>query len=145
MSGDIVLEAAMQNRESVIGIIGVDNFKNYAHLETAEAKKDFAGAINEMRHHFKTVAFQFFNQALFSKTTSPAIKHRILNDVANTDSVAATNCMGYDGFNEKQRLKQYNRKLYLINSDYTPTDTTGFIKNKIQYDVKYIHGTGHFR
>jgi pimeloyl-ACP methyl ester carboxylesterase len=144
MSGDIVLQAALQNRYGIIGIIGIDNFKNYGHQETAASKKDFASAIDEMRQHFKKVAFDFFNQALFAKNTSAAIKHRILNDVAHTDSVTATRCMADDDFNEKEKLKQYPGKLYLINSDYTPTDTTGFKTNNIRYSVKYIHGTGHF-
>ncbi|WP_426667287.1 alpha/beta fold hydrolase [Mucilaginibacter sp. McL0603] len=144
MAGDIVLQAAINAPNDVIGLVGVDNFKNVGHVETQQEKKEYTVAINEMKHHFKSFATQWFNQNLFYKTTADSIKTRILNDIAKADSIIATACIEDDNFDEAKKLIASKKKLYLINSDYTPTDTTGFKANHIPYKVFYIHATGHF-
>jgi len=144
MAGDIVLQAAVNNPE-VIGLVGVDNFKNVGRLQTPAEKKDFDDAIAALKHNFKSVAIPYFKQDLFSKTTSQVIQTRILNDVAHADTTIATEAMEQgNAFDELVKLHQLKRKLYLINSNVHPADTTGFIKNGIPYQLLYIHGTGHF-
>jgi pimeloyl-ACP methyl ester carboxylesterase len=144
MAGYIVLQAAVNNPE-VIGLVGIDNFKNVGHLQTPAEKKDFADAISALKHNFKSVAVPYFKQDLFSKTTSTAIQIKILNDVADADTTIAAAAMEQgNSFDELAKLHQLKRKLYLINSDVHPADTTGFIMNKIPYQLLYIHGTGHF-
>jgi pimeloyl-ACP methyl ester carboxylesterase len=144
MAGDIVLQAAVNAPDKVIGLVGVDNFKNMGHIATPQEKKEYTVTINEMKHHFKQVATQWFNQNLFYKTTADSIKMRILNDITKADSVIATACIQDDNFDEAKQLISSKKKLYLINSDYAPTDTTGFKTNHIPYQVFYIHATGHF-
>jgi pimeloyl-ACP methyl ester carboxylesterase len=144
MAGDIVLQAAVNAPDKVIGLVGVDNFKNVGHIETPQEKKEYAAAINEMKHHFKQFATQWFNQNLFYKTTADFIKTGILNDITKADSVIATASIEYDSFDETKKLIASKKKLYLINSDYTPTDTTGLKANHIPYQLFYIHATGHF-
>ncbi len=145
MAGDIVLQAAIDNPKNVIAFVGVDNFKNVGKTETAADKKNFAFAITLLKHNFKAVASGYFEQALFSKTTDTAIKKRILDDVARADSTIAVAAMqqGND-FDELAKLHAADLKLYLINSDYQPTDTVRLVKNKIPYLLLTVHGTGHF-
>lgn len=145
MAGDIVLQAAIDNPRNVIAFVGVDNFKNVGKTETTADKKNFAFAITLLKHNFKAVASGYFEQALFSKTTDTIIKKRILDDVARADSTIAVDAMeqGND-FDELAKLRAADIKLYLINSDYQPTDTAGLIKNKIPYLLLTVHGTGHF-
>ncbi|WP_158991262.1 alpha/beta fold hydrolase [Mucilaginibacter sp. L196] len=144
MAGDIVLEAAINNPK-VIGLVGIDNFKNVGHIENAASKKDFADAIAVLKHNFKSVAVPYFKQDLFSKTTSTAIQARVLNDVAHADTtIAAAALEQGNSFDELAKLHQVKMKLYLINSDVHPAGTTGLIRNKIPYQLLYIHGTGHF-
>ncbi|MEO7215393.1 alpha/beta hydrolase [Mucilaginibacter sp.] len=145
MSGDIVLQAAINQPDKVIGIVGVDNFKSAgAPPQTAAQKKEIADAIAAMRKDFKKIAFQWFNEGLFSKTTSKPIKERILNDVAHADTVVAVASMEQQAYDEVPNLIKSKKKLYLINSDYQPTDTLWLVKNKIPYQVLEIHNTGHF-
>jgi pimeloyl-ACP methyl ester carboxylesterase len=144
MAGDIVLQAAINAPDRVIGLVGVDNFKNVGYTETKQEKEDDAKAIDLLKHNFKQVAFQYFNQSLFYKTTVDSIRERVLNDVAKADTVIATACMEQQDFDEVKKLVAVKKKLSLINSDVTPTDTTGFIANHILYQVFYIHETGHF-
>lgn len=144
MAGHIILQAAINEPGQVIGMVGVDNFKGVGHVETAEDKKGYAVAMNELKHHFKQFATQWFNQQLFYKTTADTIKKRILNDIAKADSVIAVAAIDDDGFDEAKKLAASKKTLYLINSDYTPTDTTGLKSNHIAFRVYYIHATGHF-
>lgn len=145
MAGDIVLQSAIDNPKTVVGIIGIDNFKNVGQPQSPEAKKGFAKAIAMMKRNFKAVAFQYINQELFSKTTDSTVRKRVLNDVAHADTTIAVAAMeqGND-FDEAAKLREAKIKLYLINSDVQATDTTGLAKNKIPYLVLNIHGTGHF-
>jgi len=147
MSGDVVLQAAVANPQQVIGLVVVDVFKNVGktQVQTAQAKKEYAAAMDSLKHHFKQIAFDYFNQSLFYTTTTAGVKKRVLNDVAHVDTAIAAACMEDNGdFNEIAKLKQAKTKLYLINSDVEPTDTTHLAANKIPFKLLYIHATGHF-
>jgi pimeloyl-ACP methyl ester carboxylesterase len=145
MAGDIVLQAAVDNPKKVIGLVGVDNFKNVGHPVSTQSKKEFAAAIEMLKHNFKAVALDYFKQDLFSKTTDTAIKKRVLNDVVHADStIAAASMEQGNDFNETEKLQQVKLKLHLINSDAHPTDTNYMAAQKISFKVLYIHGTGHF-
>jgi pimeloyl-ACP methyl ester carboxylesterase len=145
MAGDIVLQAAIDNPERVIGIVGVDNFKNAGKPEDPKAKEEMATAIAQLRQNFMGVALQWFNTQLFSATTSPDIKKRILDDVARADTTIAVNALEQgQGFDELVKLAEANKTLHLINSDVTPTDTSYIIAQKLRVHVYYTKGTGHF-
>jgi pimeloyl-ACP methyl ester carboxylesterase len=145
MAGHIVLQAAIDNPQNVIGLVGVDNFKETGGpVPTKKDTADYKQAIDQLKHHFKHTAFDYVNTSLFYKTTADSIKKRVLNDVAKADSVIAVACLELDNFNEAKKLKEVKKKLYLVNSDYTKTDTTGFKINHIPYQVFIIHATGHF-
>jgi len=145
MSGDIVLQSAVDNKDAVIGLVGVDNFQGPGRPVTEKDKKEFTAAMTQMKLHFRAVATDYFNQSLFSKTTTPEIKKRILGDVNKADSVIAIASMN-DGsdFNEIDRLKESNQRLYLINSDRQPVDTTFMTAQKIPFKIYYVHDSGHY-
>jgi pimeloyl-ACP methyl ester carboxylesterase len=147
MAGDIVLQGALSAPNKVIAIVGVDNFKSAGvdfKGDTVKAKKEYESAIMAMKKDFKKLAFAWFKQDLFSKSTSQAIKDRVLNDVAHTDPNIAIACQEPDSFSETAALLKYKKTLYLINSDYQPTDTTGMIAKHIPYKLFTVHNTGHF-
>jgi pimeloyl-ACP methyl ester carboxylesterase len=145
MSGDIVLQAAIDNPNIVIGVVGVDNFKSVGAPKNPNDKAEIAGAIAQMRKDFIGVTTQWFNAQLFSPTTSAEIKRRVLNDVAHNDTTIAVNVLEQgDGFDELEELAQANRALYLINSDVTPTDTSYITAQKLRVRLFYTKGTGHF-
>jgi pimeloyl-ACP methyl ester carboxylesterase len=146
MSGDIALQAAADYPGATLGLVGIDNFKNVGQPQNPNAAKEYAAAIAEMKRNFKKIAFQYFNQSLFSKTTSADIKKRILNDVAQTDSAIAISSMEQQdlSFDEAAKLKQARKKLYLINSDVTPTITKYMAAKNIPFQIYYTKGTGHY-
>jgi pimeloyl-ACP methyl ester carboxylesterase len=146
MSGDIALQAVAENPEPIIGLVGVDNFKTVGAPNDPGAVKGYAAAMAEMRRNFKKVAFQYFNQSLFSATTSADIRKKILKDVAATDSAVAIASMEQQdtSFDEMAKLKQAGKKLYLINSDVTPTITKYMTAENIPFQIYYTKGTGHY-
>ncbi|MEO8764665.1 MAG: alpha/beta hydrolase [Ginsengibacter sp.] len=144
MAGDIILEAAVKSTDNVIGLVGVDNFKNTGQVQTKEDKENYKKAIDSLKINFKATASDYFNQALFYKTTADSIKKRILGEVSVCDSVIAVACIAQDDFDEVKKLVAVKKKLSLINSDYTPTDTSSFVANHIPYELFLIHNTGHF-
>lgn len=147
MAGDIVLQSAIDIPEKVIAIVGVDNFKSVGVVpkgDTIQMRKEYDQAIADMKKDFKKVAFYWFNQDLFSKTTTKEIKDRILKDVAHTNQAVAIASQEYFDFDEGNKLLQAKKKLYLINSDYQPTDTSGLTAKKIPFKLLEVHATGHF-
>jgi pimeloyl-ACP methyl ester carboxylesterase len=144
MAGDIVLQAAINAPERVIGLVGVDNFTTVGHVQTKVEKENFAKVIDMLKHNFTQITIQYFNEDLFSKTTADSIKKRILHDVMNADTVIAAVTIEQQDLDEVKKLTEVNKKLFLINSDVHPTDTTGFVTNKIPYRVYFVHGTGHY-
>jgi pimeloyl-ACP methyl ester carboxylesterase len=147
MAGDIILQGANDAPQNVLALVGVDNFKSVgiAPKDSVKDKKEYDAAIAAMKKNFKAVAFDWFNQLLFSKTTPKSIKDRILNDVALADPKVAIPALAWDSnFSESKELLKLKKKLYLINSDYMPNDTTGLIKEHVPYMLLIVHGTGHF-
>ncbi|QKJ32551.1 alpha/beta hydrolase [Mucilaginibacter mali] len=145
MSGDIVLQSAIDNKDRVIGLVGIDNFKNPGYQLTEKDKKEYEAAMAQMKQHFVKTATDYFNQALFYKTTTQAVRNRVLNDVAHADSVIAIASMANTvNFDELPKLKQAGKKLYVIGSDVTPVDTTHMVAEKIPFKIYNIHATGHY-
>ena len=144
MSGDIVVEAALHAPDRVITVVGVDNFKNFGEIPTAEAKKFYALVVDSMRHDFKNIVTRYFNEQLFYRTTDSSIRSRVMNDIFSGDSTIAIATMADNNYDELANVIALKKKIHLINSDVTPTDSTGFKKNNVPFDIKYIHETGHY-
>lgn len=146
MAGNIVLQGAVDAPEYVIALVGVDNFKSVGITTPDSAKymKEYAEVLGALKKNFKKVAFDWFNQGLFYKTTSKPIRERILNDVAHTDSTIAIATQEWDNFDDAAALLKSKKKLFLINSDYQPTETKGLKAKNIPYELLVVHNTGHF-
>lgn len=144
MAGDIVLQEALNQPHKVIAVVGVDNFKSVGGTFTSKDKKEFLEAMALMRKDFKKIVVPWFKNDLFSKTTTDAVKKRVLNDVLHADTVVAVASQEQGLYEEAPNLVKLNKKIYLINSDYQPTDTSGLVKNKIPFKLLTVKGTGHF-
>jgi pimeloyl-ACP methyl ester carboxylesterase len=145
MSGAIALEAALDNQPRVIGLIGIDNFNSYGAKETPQSKKETGVFFKEARANYKKTVTAYVNQALFAPSTPKSIRKRVVDDIANSDSTIALDCieqsMAYQG---DAKLKALKMPLYLINSSANPTDTLAFRKNGISYRFFNVGKTGHY-
>lgn len=145
MSGAIALETALNNPTKIIGIIGIDNFKNFGKNLTPKEKEESDNIYKVARANFKKVITEYANQGFFATSTDTIIRKRVMNDVTKTNSeIGVTTMEEGDKYPIDQKLKLFKRTLYLINSDLTPTDTLAFEKNNIEYKLLNIGTTGHY-
>lgn len=145
MSGAIAVEAAINNPARIIGVVGVDNFTNFGAVQSLQEKEDVANAYKALRTNYKQIALQYANQSLFSPSTDSLVRKRVINDFMNADSVIAVNCLEQnDKYQTDEKLKSLKKVIYLINSDFRPTDTLGFKKNRVNYYLLNIGPTGHY-
>jgi len=148
MAGEIMLQSALANNPKIVGIVGIDNFKIIDVVFTPEQMKQMTDFLPLLQNDFKNSAPAYADMMLFHPSTSNEVKNRVKTDFANSNSFIAYETlmtqMQYS-YADAQRLEQLNNKLYLINSDYFPTNNDG-LKNhcKSGFQVETISATGHY-
>ena len=65
MGGDIILDAASKIPDKIIGLIGIDNFKNVSSAFTPEQEQQISAFVEALRRNYKQVAVNFSKNALF--------------------------------------------------------------------------------
>lgn len=144
MSGNIIVEAALHNKDRVIGLVGVDNFKN-ADWDPTQSDTAAINFYRTARQNYKAVVLPYARQYLFSPSTDTLVKERVMSDIAAADPVISVDCLEKgDSYPGTAKLASLKRTIYLINSDYTPTDTAALSTKGISYVLLPIHGTGHY-
>jgi len=148
MGGDIVLEVAGAIPEKVIGLVGVDNFKNAGTALSPEIQEQIEQALLMMETDFAAVSESFARQMLITPSTSHPISERVTGDYRNfTPRVGIA--MLRSGFlyysREREWLQNLKMKLYLINVDYFPTNET-LLKQYANagYEVRKVEGSCHY-
>lgn len=146
MSGDVILEAAVKNDDSVIGIVGIDNFKFVGMEMSPEQKKEMNIFMHELEKNYEILAPQYAENYLFSASTDSSVKNRVKDDYKNSNpEVAVSSIKNVFNYNEPDKLQKLNLKLYLINSDGMPTNNAGLDKFAAKsYEVLEINNVGHF-
>lgn len=146
MGGDIILESALNNKE-VVALIGIDNFKEVGVEFNEEMKTEIAGFVEMLKNNFSEIAPAYAEGYLFHKSTDSLIKARVIKDFKNSDSTIAISSLEAL-FNyamiESEQLSKLKKKLYLINSDASPTYINGLDSTSIAYEVVDINATGHY-
>lgn len=147
MSGDIILEAALRNHKEIKGIIGIDNFKMIDVSFTAEQTEEFTAMTKAIMNDYKN-SVPFFAESLFHPETDKATRKRVTEDFVNSDEKVAISTLRdmFEYFKiMSSQLSKLNYKLFLLNSDYGPTNIQGLEKYcPKSYEVSYIPSTGHY-
>jgi len=145
MSGAIVLEVAIKNPTRVIGVVGVDNFTSFGATYSDDVKREIADAYKALKTNYKEVAVQYANQSLFSSSTDSTVRKRVINDFMKADSILAPKVLEtIDEYPTDEKMKTFGKTIYLINSSYHPTDTSGFKKYNVPFQLLYVGPTGHY-
>ncbi len=146
MGGDVILEAALQN-DKVIALIGVDNFKDVGMEINEDIKAEIDAFMNMLKENFSQIAPAYAEGNLFHSSTDSQDKLRVMNDFGSADSLAAIgsiqSLIDYAP-KETVQLSSLSQKLYLINSNATPTDTVGLNETGVEYEIIDIDSTGHY-
>ncbi len=147
MGGDIMLEAALLQKNKVVGLVGIDNFKGAGIPADSVTQAQITGFMNYLRADFQGAIDVFSSQYLFSNQTDSTSKLKILKSLHAADTIMAVEALQsvFDyAHQEIPALSALNIKLYLINSDVTPTVVTHLKEQSISFEVIDIAGTGHY-
>lgn len=145
MSGAIVLETALTHPAGIAGVVGIDNFKGVGQAITPKEQAEADSFYKAARQNYQRVVPAFASQVLFSSSTDSSVRKRVLDDVTHADTAISLNVLEQnDAYPISTKLEHFKKQLYLVNSDYTPTDTTGFGKLGVHYRLFIIHATGHY-
>jgi pimeloyl-ACP methyl ester carboxylesterase len=148
MAGEIILETALKNHQSIIGLVGVDNFKMIDVQLDKEQFEEMNSFFGQLENDFSTIAPVYAERMLFHESTDNNVRIRVKDDIIKTDPrigfLSLSDLIKYS-ISEPAKLSQLNHKLYLINSDATPTNITGLEKYcKSSFEILDIHATGHY-
>lgn len=148
MGGDVALEVSAKCSDSVIGFVGVDNFKNAGTAMPAEVQSQADQIMALLKSDFANTSEYFARQALLSASTDKTIADRVVADYRNMDKKIGTDLISsaftyYE--RERELMAQLKLKMYLINVDNTPTNEELLEKYAAAgYDILLMKGTCHF-
>jgi len=146
IAGDIILEAAIDN-EFVIALIGIDNFKEVGFEYDEQIQAQIAGFVDMLKKSFHEIAPAYAERSLFHQSTDVVVKNRVMNDFKTADSTIAIlslEALFEYHTKEAKQLSLLKQKIYLINSDATPTNIAGLETTGISFEVIDIKATGHY-
>lgn len=146
MAGDIILEAAIDNK-FVIALIGIDNFKEVGLEYDEQIQAQITGFVDMLKKNFHEIAPAYAERSLFHQSTDVVVKIRVMNDFKTADSTIAISSLEalfeYHP-KEAEQLSRIKQKIYLINSDATPTNIAGLEATRVSFEVIDINATGHY-
>jgi pimeloyl-ACP methyl ester carboxylesterase len=148
MGGDVILEVATQCPETVIGFIGIDNFKNAGTAMPQEIQDQFGYFLQMLDSDFANTSEGYARQVLLTSATDTSIAGRVLADFRNTDKQMGigliANCFNYFD-RERELMNLLKLKMYLVNVDYYPTNEHLLEKYAASgYGIITINGTCHY-
>ncbi|MEM8900625.1 MAG: alpha/beta hydrolase [Bacteroidota bacterium] len=146
MGGDVVLEAAL-NQPKVIAVVGVDNFKEVGQVADEQMQAEIDGFMGMLTENYQEVVSQYAQAYLFDASTDSTIVNRVTTSLLESDEAVAISSIGHYfeySQNEAVKLRELDRKLFLINSENYPTDTLGLKNSGVEFEVISIGLTGHY-
>lgn len=148
MGGDIILEAALKAPGRVIGLIGIDNFKDPRPGYSPEEEEGLKQFLAALRADYADVVAAGAEAQLFHPDTPAGYKERVIEDFKSARpevAIGSIESLIYYAKKETEQLQKLDKKLYLINSDYTGTDEEALAKYcKGGFEIIPIHATGHY-
>lgn len=149
MSGGIMVDVAVKSSEDeIIALIGVDNFKMVGFEMTPDIKAQIDDYSATLAVNYKEAVKTYAEDYLFSTTTPDHVREKVIKDFEKTDSqIGISTFRNLNEYVDKipEQLQLIPQKLYLINSDSTPTNEAGLERYcKNGYELITIHGTGHY-
>lgn len=145
VGADIMLETANQKNKAIIGIVGIDYFKN---VGVGLPQNVIEQVVSNFKTDFTGTNEQYVKQALINKNTKPKISDKILTDFRTMDKnigiAMNENFLTYTN-RETELLKKLPLKLFLINVDYVPTNTDNLKEaTNNNFDLRILNGNCHY-
>jgi pimeloyl-ACP methyl ester carboxylesterase len=149
MSGDVIAAVADSIPSKIVGLIGIDNFKDISTSRSKEEQDGIAGFLQILHRRYDSVITAYCYSGLFPpKYPDSAVMKNLVKDVLQTDSVVSIKtieAMIQSSLTEGDRLSKVSLPVHVITSDYAPVNKPVMEKYcKAGFKEKIIHGTGHY-
>jgi pimeloyl-ACP methyl ester carboxylesterase len=141
MAGAIVVEAAVEMPDRVVGLIPVDTLLDVGEAEDpAEITKFFDG----MRADFPKATERLMRE-IAGKNASPELVQRIVAlEVANDPAIAIPVLENHFRFPVREPFAKVKVPIVSINADLFPTNLAGNRALAPQYEARILQGVGHW-
>ncbi len=149
MGGEIVLQTALTLPGKVIGLIGIDNFKQFVTAFTPQEEKEINEFLGALKTNFDTTATMYTKLALFPPDYADSNSmNRVIRSIQETDTVAAIKSLESlmrFALKDSEMISRLPIPIHLIVSDYTITNEESFRRTaKTGSSIRVIKGTGHY-
>jgi pimeloyl-ACP methyl ester carboxylesterase len=149
MSGDVIAAVADSIPSKIIGLVGIDNFKNITATRSKEEQDGINGFLQILHSRYDSVVTTYCYSDLFPpQYPDSAIMKKLVKDVLETDtavSIKTIEAMIHSSLTEGERLSRVNLPVHVITSDYAPVNKLVMEKYcKAGFKEKIIRGTGHY-
>ena len=142
MGGPVALEAARRLPGQVIGIVGVDTFRE---LATPFPPEQFEPLLAQMRTDFEKTVGGFVSEHFFTDRTDPILKKWIVDDMsAAPPKVAIPAIIALMAMDYGPILAELDLPIIAVNSAGSPTDEAGIRALEPRFKVVSLQGVGHF-
>ena len=141
MGGKVIVEAARQLGERVIGVVGADTFHSGGRETPRERQEEVFGQLAEDYAGF----ISDFVDATFVEQSDPAIVEWVKTDMAAAPYASAVGARKASGsYDATPAVASLEVPFVLINSDFLPTDTAHLEANARQFLYLEMTDVGHF-
>jgi len=144
MGGPVILEATRLMPDKVIGLVGVDTFKNVENKYTQEQINEFMVPLNS---NFVETTSNFV-RTMFIPNSDSALVEKIARDMSSAPpEIGIGELIGNVNYqnNELTRaLQEVQVPIRCINSDMVPTNAEAAKKYAKSFEVNYMSNVGHF-
>jgi len=142
MGGPVALEAARLLPGKVIGIVGVDTFRDIAHPFPKEATN---ALLKSMREDFAKATTGLVDKNFFTDRTDPIIRKWIVKDMSSAPSKVAIPALeSLVAMDYGPLLNELDLPIVVINADQPPTDEAATRRIEPRFRVVTVAGAGHF-
>ena len=142
MGGDVALETAARLPDRVVAVIGVDTYHDSEWKVDPQMLQTW---LADMRRDYPATTSGLVREYFFTPTSDPALVDKIASDMAAAPPGVATaafeQTMQYDLAAGMERLSVPVRA---INADQQPTAVDTNRRHAPGFQVRLIHGVGHF-
>ena len=141
MGGKVVVEAARQLGDRVIGVVGVDTFHGGGRETPREQQEEVFEQLAEDQAGFIAT----FVDRTFVEQSDPAIKEWVKADMAAAPYASAIGARQASGnYDATPAVASLDVPFVLINSDFLPTDVGHLEANAKQFRYLEMSDVGHF-
>lgn len=142
MGGPVALEAARRLPGQVIGIVGVDTFRDIAAPYPPELVDDL---LAQMRADFAQATAAFVDGSFFTEDTDPVLRKWIVDDMASAPpEVAIPAILGLTRMDYATALGELDLPIIALNAVVPPTDEAAIRRLEPRFRVVTLGGVGHF-